>query len=189
MGGLAPFLFATKHAPDTRKRTQPLVICGPAGFTKLLSAIDESYNYELFRQPFPLKLLEVSSTDPFEILPGLEAKTFSTPHTNESFAIRLTDKNGSVVVYTSDTGYTEGLIEFARGASIFLMECSFHRNKPIEKHLELREAMQIAAAAQPRKLVLTHLYPEWDGINLANEAKKFWAGDTIEAHDGLRIEF
>jgi len=175
--------------PDTRQRTQPLVICGPAGFPKLLSAIDESYNYGLFLQPFPLELKEVSSTDRFEILPGLEAKTFSTPHTNESSAIRLTDRNGSVIVYTSDTGYTDELIEFARGAAVFLMECSFYQNKPIEKHLELREAMQIAAAAQPGKLILTHFYPEWDGIDLADEAKKFWSGDTIEAQDGLRIEF
>jgi len=33
--------------------------------------------------------------------------TFSTPHTRESLAIRLTDKNGSALVYTSDTGYSE----------------------------------------------------------------------------------
>jgi ribonuclease BN (tRNA processing enzyme) len=36
--------------------------------------------------------------------------------------------------------------------------------------------------------VLTHLYPEWDGVDLEGEAKKLWPGETIAAHDGLRIE-
>jgi hypothetical protein len=36
--------------------------------------------------------------------------------------------------------------------------------------------------------VLSHLYPQWDGIDLAAEAKKLWSGETIEAHDGLWLD-
>jgi ribonuclease BN (tRNA processing enzyme) len=68
------------------------------------------------------------------------------------------------------------------------MECSFFRDKPIDKHLELRDAMRVAERAMARKVVLTHLYPEWDGIDLVTEAKKLWPGETIEAKDGLRID-
>jgi ribonuclease BN (tRNA processing enzyme) len=69
------------------------------------------------------------------------------------------------------------------------MECSFHEKKPVEKHLELVDAMEIARASEPRRVLLTHLYPEWDGIDVAAEAKKLWAGETIEARDGMRLEF
>jgi ribonuclease BN (tRNA processing enzyme) len=72
---------------------------------------------------------------------------------------------------------------------LFVLECSFFRNKPIQTHLELTDAMRMAAIAEPRKLVLTHLYPEWDGIDLEAEARKLWPGETIAARDGLRIEF
>jgi ribonuclease BN (tRNA processing enzyme) len=189
LGGLAPFLFGTRSGPLTQHRTKPLFIYGPKGFKSILTAVDDSYDYRLLKQPFPLALVEVGPSRSFELLPELTANTFSTPHTKESLAIRLKDKSGSELVYTSDTGYSEALAEFARGVTLLLMECSFHKDKPLEKHLELRDAMQLASKCQPQKLVLTHLYPEWDGIDLAAEARQLWTGETIEAVDGLRIEF
>jgi ribonuclease BN (tRNA processing enzyme) len=48
--------------------------------------------------------------------------------------------------------------------------------------------MRLAEMAEPRKVLLTHLYPEWDGIDLEAEARKLWPGETIAARDGLRIE-
>jgi ribonuclease BN (tRNA processing enzyme) len=79
------------------------------------------------------------------------------------------------------------LAEFAANADLLILECSFYRDKPTDKHLELADALQIARAAEPRKLLLTHLYPEWDRLELEREAQKLWAGQTIEARDGLRI--
>jgi ribonuclease BN (tRNA processing enzyme) len=189
MGGLAPFLFGTRSAPQTQQRLQPLHICGPAGFIKILHAIDQANDYRLLEQPFPVELIEVQPGNEFEFLPGLNALTFSTPHTKESLAIRLTDKNGSVLVYTSDTGYSEELVEFAKGATMLLMECSFHRKKPVKTHLELTEAMRVARKCEPQILVLSHLYDEWDGIDLAGEARMLWPGQTIAAFDGLRLDF
>jgi len=189
LGGLAPFLFATRNAPQTQHRRKPLFIYGPPGFKRLLNVIDESNNYRLLHQPFPVTLVEVEPATPFEIIPGVSANTLSTPHTIESMALRLTDKSGSALVYTSDTGYSEELADFARNATLLLMECSFYQNKPVVKHLELADAMQIASKAQPRQLVLTHLYFEWDGIDLATQARQLWPGETIEAKDGLRLEF
>lgn len=189
IGGLAPFLFATRNAPQIQERRKPLNVFGPRGFIHLLEAVNNSNNFRLLNQPFPVELIEVEPGGEFEILPGITAKTFSTPHTDESLAIRVTEKGGGVLIYTSDTGYDEGLAEFARDASVLLLECSFPRNKPTSKHLELQDAMRIAQDTRAGKVVLTHLYREWDGIDLASEAKKLWAGETVEAFDGLRLEF
>lgn len=189
VGGVAPFLFGTRSAPQTQQRIHPLRIYGPAGFIKLLQAIDQSNDYHLLKQPFPVELNEVEPGCEFEFLPGVKAVTFSTPHTRESLAIRLKDKSGSVLVYTSDTGYSDELAEFAGGAGLLLMECSFHKNKPVKTHLELADAMQLARKCGPKMLVLSHLYPEWDGIDLAGEARALWPGETIAAFDGLRLEF
>lgn len=189
LGGLFPFLFGTRSAPETQQRHKPLSVYGPTGFKKILSAIDQANDYRLLKQPFPVHLIEVESGSEFEILPGLNAATFSTPHTKESLAIRLKDKSGTVLVYTSDTGYSDELIKFAKGAGLLLMECSFHKNKPVRTHLELTDAMQLARMSEPQTVVLSHLYSEWDGIDLAAEARKLWPGQTIEAFDGLRWEF
>src|SRR5688572_4727551 len=131
IGGLAPFLFGTRSAPQTQQRIQPLSIYGPVGFSTILHAIDQANHYRLLEQPFPVELNEVAPGNEFELLPGLKAVTFSTPHTKESLAIRLQDKSGTVLVYTSDTGYSDELIEFALGAGTLLMECSFRQNKPV----------------------------------------------------------
>src|SRR5260370_5910857 len=107
--GLAPFLFGIKWAPGIDQRAKPLKIVGCEGIAKLLKAIDQSHNYRLFEQRFPVEVSEIAATEtarPFEILPGMRAETISTPHRAESLAIRLTDATGATLVYTSDTGYT-----------------------------------------------------------------------------------
>ncbi len=191
-GGLASFLFGTKHAPQTQARRKPLRIFGCKGIRKLLQAIDGANNYGLLEQPFPIELQEISTDDipeaEFEILSNLQARVFSTPHTKESLAIRLTDKGGASLVYSSDTGYSESLASFARGVDLLILDCSFWRNKPTAKHLELDDAMRLARLAEPRKVILTHLYPEWDGIDLESKAKELWPGETMAAFDGLRME-
>ena len=189
VGGLAPYLFATRSAPETQQRRKPLKIYGATGLKEILQAIDNSNNYRLFQQPFPVEIVEVEANAEFEMLPLLRARTFSTPHTKESLAVRLTDKSGCIFVYTSDTGYSDELAEFARGADVLLAECSYFKNKPVQKHMELQDAMDLARRAEPLTLVLSHLYAEWDGIDLAAEALKLWSGKTVEAHDGLQIEF
>lgn len=188
LGGLAPLLFGMKWAPQTQERKKILRVFGPVGLKRIIESFEEANRYGLLEQPFPVVVRETEAAMEFEILPGLIAKTFSTPHTGESQAIRVTDKSGISLVYTSDTGFSEQLIEFCRHASLLLLECSFHKNKPVEKHLELADAMAIARSCKPRKLVLTHLYPEWDGIDVAAEARAQWQGETIEARDGLTIE-
>jgi ribonuclease BN (tRNA processing enzyme) len=188
VGGLAPLLFGTKHAPQTKERRKPLRIFGPRGLEELFRTFDEAYDYRLMKQPFPVEFREVSPLEEFEILQGVRAETFSTPHTAESLALRVTDKDGARLVYTSDTGYTEALATFAEGADLFLMECSFPDSKPVETHLELKDAMLLAELSRARRVMLGHLYPEWDGIDLQAEAKKLWPGETIEATDGLRVE-
>ncbi len=188
VGGLAPFLFGMKWSPQTQTRRQPLLIYGGYGLKKLLRAFDEANAYKLFEQKFPVEVREVAPRSKFELLPRLAAQVFSTPHTRESLAIRLTDEEGASLVYTSDTGYTESLGAFAQGTDLFLMECSFHRDKPVETHLELEDAMRLARRAAPGRVVLAHLYPEWDGVDIAAEAGKHQPGcEVIAASDGLRL--
>jgi ribonuclease BN (tRNA processing enzyme) len=187
-GGLPPFLFGLRWTPQTASRTKPLRIVGPSGLKKLLLAVNDANNYQLLTQHFPVELIEVKADQQFELAPGLIGQTMKTPHTDESLALHLTAPNGKRVVYTSDTGFTEEICVFARNADILLMECSFRRNKPLQAHLELAEAMSLARNCAPKKLVLTHLYPEWDEFDVVNEAKELWQGDVLEAIDGLVVK-
>jgi ribonuclease BN (tRNA processing enzyme) len=187
-GGLAPLLFGLKWAPQTQARTKPLKIFSCVGVERLLKAIDDANEYKLFEPSFTIELKEVEEqTGGFTMLNGLDAQIFSTPHTRESLALRVTDGRHTLV-YSSDTGYSEGLAKFAHGADLLVLECSFRSDKPTAKHLELAEAMRLAKIAEPRKLLLTHLYPEWDGVDIEAQAQQLWTGTAIAARDGLRLE-
>src|SRR6266536_3790044 len=61
LGGLAPFLFGTKWAPQTQQRTRPLRLFGPAGIKTLLQAFDQAHNYRLLHQPFAIEVIEIES--------------------------------------------------------------------------------------------------------------------------------
>lgn len=190
VGGLAPFLFATKYAPQTQNRTKPLKIYGAEGLRKLLEDFDVAGDYKLFKQPFPLEIIEVETLEKFEILPQLSAVSVKTPHTDESHAICLRDKDEKTLIYTADTGMAMVLGDVAKNVDLFVCECSFVKNKPVEKHIELAEAMHLARYAKPKKMLLTHFYPEWDEVDFQKEVAKFAPlCEVLEATDGLRIDF
>ena len=189
VGGIAPFLFGTKYAPETQKREKPLKIFGAKGLKKLLEKFDEAGEYDLFKQPFPLEIIEVEPLEKFEILPNVAAVTIETPHTEESLAIHIRDENDKTIVYSADTGFTKDLGTFARNVNLLILECSFFSDKPVETHLELAEAMYLIRYAEPKKTVLTHFYPEWDTIDFQKEVEKFSPPcKIIEAQDGLILK-
>lgn len=187
-GGLPAYLFATKYAPDTQSRTKPLYIFGPPGLRQLIERFDSVNNYGLLEQPFAVEICEAEALEQFKILPGVEAVAFNTPHTPESHAIHIRDTDGATLVFTADTGFTDALAAFANRVDLFLVECSFVVNKPVDIHLNLAEVVYLARKAQPKLTVLTHLYPEWDDVDFAEEVEKFAAGIAmIEGVDGLIV--
>lgn len=190
-GGLASLLFGLKHAPLAQGRNKPLRIIGCKGTHKLLRAIDDSNDYGLFHQPFPVELREVTTAGraTVDLRPHLHAEIFSTLHTTESLALRVTEKNGTTFVYTSDTGFSAELVDFTRNTDLLLIECSFWRNKMTDKHLALADAMRLAQMAKPRTMILTHFYDEWDGVDIESKANELWSGKTIAAKDGLVFDF
>lgn len=189
VGGLAPFLFGTKYAPETAERTKPLQIFGSKGLKNLLESFDKANNYRLLEQNFTVEITEVEPLEKFRILEDAEAVAAKTPHTPESCAIHIRDADGKTLVYTADTGIEKSLGAFARNVDLFVTECSFVKNKAVETHLELADAMFLARYSEAKKVVLTHLYPEWDEVDFEKEVAKFSPNcEVIEAKDGLRIE-
>lgn len=187
--GLSPFLAGTKHVEIMKKRKKPLRMFGPKGFKKLIEEFSSVNNYRLLDQPFPVKIIEVVELEKFEILSGVEAVAMPTPHTEESHAIHIRDRDGKTLVYSADTGFSETVAAFANRVDLFILECTFIRDKPVKKHLELAEAIFLIRKANPGRAMLTHFYPEWDDVDFDVEVKKFEPGcDVIEARDGLVIE-
>ena len=169
-----------------KRRTKPLRIFGPLGLKGLLAKFDAVKNYRLLEQPFPVEVIEIEALETFEIMSGVEAVAMKTPHTDESHAIHLRDERGKTLVYSADTGFAETFAAFANMVDLLILECSYPKDKPVEKHLELAEAMCLIRKAKPKRAVLTHLYPEWDDVDFDVEVAKFEPFcEVIRATDGL----
>lgn len=187
-GGLGPLLAGFKHAPEMRSRKKALRIFGPPGLRALVDRMSDVYDYRLLKQTFPVEVIEISELKEFAVLPGVEAVALDTLHTDESHAIHIRDAE-TTLVYSADTGFDKRLVAFGRGVDLLILECTFLSDKPVEKHLELAEAMFLINAAKPKRAMLTHFYPEWDDVNFDEEIARFDpVCDVIEAVDGLEIE-
>jgi ribonuclease BN (tRNA processing enzyme) len=56
----------------------------------------------------------------------------------------LKDEDSKLFVYTSDTGFSDDSAPFLKYAALMLLECSFRRNKPVQEHRDLGDAMRVA---------------------------------------------
>jgi ribonuclease BN (tRNA processing enzyme) len=186
--GLPAYLFATRRAPETQTRTKPLTIFGSRGMTKLLEHFDTAADGKLFKQPFPIKVVEIEQLEAFEIFPDVRAIALSTPHTDDSHAIRIEDASATFV-YTSDTGFGKEIAAFSKDADLMITEASFFKGKKVDIHLELAEAMYLIRKARPKRAMLAHFYAEWDEVDFEKEVAKFDPiCEVLEARDGLRVD-
>ena len=97
-------------------------------------------------------------------------------HTIPSLAIRV-KTTSSDFVYSGDTEYWDGLIEFARNTQLLLCEANYQDldipgNLP--NHLSASQAAQVAAGSGAVRLLLTHLNPERDTSVSLREARKIY---------------
>jgi len=186
IGDLPTLIFAMRHA-RLEPRTAPLVIVGPAGTRDLLARWSAALGEWLQTPGFPLEVLEPMLDTPLDLGDGVVLTSRSVPHTPESVAYSV-EHGGRRLVYTGDTGDDPSLGEWAAGCDVLLAECSLPDTMPVSIHLTPSEVASLAAAAMPGVLVVTHMYPPIEGIDLRAELGARWAGPTVIATDGIVLD-
>jgi ribonuclease BN (tRNA processing enzyme) len=120
-------------------------------------------------------------------LNGLRVRFLSTDHSVLAFAMRF-EYRKCTMVYTTDTGFFDDLVPFCSGADILLSEATL-QERDVELaslgHMTARIAGDLAKQAGVKKLVLTHLWPEYDKSISLQEAKDTFSGEIVVAERGL----
>jgi len=118
---------------------------------------------------------------------GMEIGCLKVPHTDESVAYSIR-RGGRRLVYSGDTGYDPMFAEWARGADVLLCECSLPDDMGIPEHLTPAQCGAVAAAALPKRFVLTHFYPPVERVDVRAIVAAHYAGPVTLAEDGTTFE-
>lgn len=140
--------YAVFGASRVGKRTTPLNIYAPDEPKNMLEYIQgQSSEVHMIDEHINPSIANID-------ISFLEVK-----HTIPCYAVKM-EYQGKVFVYSADTEYTEELIEFARGADLFICEatnCEGSDHTVGKGHMDAEEAGNIARKANVKELVLTHL--------------------------------
>ena len=186
-GELVPFLFATKY-PDGNSRSTPLTIIAGRGFSDFFSRLRNVYGNWIELAPGLLNIFELDNVGPDSLrFDDFTVKSLPVEHTDESIAYRINSVGGKSVVYSGDTDFSDNLVTLAKDADLLICESALPDDLKVKGHLTPSLAGEIATQANVRKLVLTHLYPECDQVDIKKQCRKTWSGPLIVAEDLMKI--
>ena len=205
-GGLPPVVFAA----FMQGRTEALPVAGPSGrddqpgwrrVCELLFGPEGAWRYLHSFEGFGIEAVEVPEdasapvavalgTDNVE--PALEVTAVGVAHgMMPAVAYRIASQGHSLVVSGDLEGESPSLVALARGCDVLVHDQSLPRRDIEHGHLHPPpEATGAnAAAAQVRKLVLTHLMPpaERELDTIVNKVASRYDGQIDVAYDGMTI--
>lgn len=182
---VVPLLFAMNYGA-AEPRTQLLHVAGPEPFAGFWGRVLDVWG-EWMRGDYPLEISELPHECPSPIeLPGYRVSWAPAVHRPESVGYRIM-ADGRAFVYTGDTEYSESVVGLARDADTLLVECSFPDDNPIPGHLTPSGVARVASEANVRRVVLTHVYPAADELDLVSEVGRGYGGEVLLAEDGLTL--
>ena len=183
-GDLPTLVFALKYGM-LPPRNEPLEIIGPVGTRALLERLAAAYGAWLTAPGFPLTIREITPDDRIDI--GVRITCHPVPHTPESVAYSI-ERGGRRIVYTGDTGPSSALAAWAHGCDLLLSESSLPSEMAIPEHLTPEQCGELAAAAAPKHLALTHFYPPVEWVDIRERIEARYTGRVTLASDGWVLE-
>lgn len=183
---LPSLLFAWKYGM-LPPRSEPVEVVGPPGTKVLLANLAAAYGDWVTAPGYDVRVTERSPGTAFD-LGGAALECFKVPHTPESVAYSILE-GARRIVYSGDTGFDRGFAEWARRCDLLVLECSLPRAMAIPEHLTPEECGEIARIAEPGLLVLTHLYPPVESVDIASLVGAAYSGPLVIAQDGWRMDF
>ncbi len=186
---LAPLIFSTKY-PDGTRRTHPLTVFGGRGLIDFYEGLQAAYGDWIVLPEHQLQFQELDTTHGGTVHMGtVTVSVRPVQHRPESLACRVDSPGGVSMVYSGDTDMCDSLGHLARRADLFVCESAFPDDQKVPGHLTPSLAGKIASRAEAKRLVLTHLYPPSEGVDIVKQARSTYKGEIVVAEDLMSFEF
>lgn len=180
--------FRLREFFDNPNKMVP-VIYGPEGieeFTKKLSYIYQLPAFDNY------SAIAWRPYEPEIRLDGLTVRTFKVKHKAfgqdaDAYALRF-EAEGKTFVYSGDSIKCEGIEKAAENADVFICDASYTKGRGGAAHMDTLEIGEIAEQAGAKKVILTHFYPNTEGLDMAAEVQEKYSGEVVRGEDFMEIE-
>jgi ribonuclease BN (tRNA processing enzyme) len=179
-----PALLWTLDGEGRQRADRPLRLFGPPGFGNFFAQLSDIYGKWIDHLPMPVFIHEVQS-ERFTLGPW-QIETLPMFHGIPANGYRL-ETDGKILAYTGDTGVCNEIVPLARHADWLIIECAFPDGQGMPIHLTPGEVGKLAAAAECRRVLLTHFYPESLAVDIAASCRKYFSGHIELASDLQRL--
>jgi ribonuclease BN (tRNA processing enzyme) len=182
---LPSIIFAWKYG-QLPTRSAPIDIIGPVGTQALLERLAAAYGEWVTAPGFPVRVTELAPGASFDVV-GAKLDCVKVPHTPESIAYSITEGSHRLV-YSGDTGFDPAFAAWARGCELLVLECSLPQAMAIVEHLTPEQCGEIGRLAEPGRLVLSHMYPPVESVDIAALVAAKYSGPMTIAYDGWETQ-
>lgn len=165
------------------------VIYGPPGiesFTKKLGKVFEMPIFETYNK---IKYEVLKET---QQIGNLTVKAFKVSHIAAAFsanayALRF-EHDGKVFTFSGDSTKCDGLERACENSDLFICDTSYTVGKGSPAHLDTHEIGEISEKNHVKKVVLTHIYPNLENVDLVAEVKEKYSGEVVMGEDLMELE-
>jgi ribonuclease BN (tRNA processing enzyme) len=189
---IVPFRYGLRYGPETSGRMVELWM--PPDGTEFLDrlagvfAIGAESADTFFTEVFDVQQYDPDATlhlGPFEL------SFHPTRHYIPCWAMRITTE-GKTLVYLADTGPFPPLVNFARDADLLICEATLPPGSSDQDegagHISPDHAGRLAAECGARRLLLTHMWSEFDAGAARRAAENAFGGPVTVAERGVQLE-
>ncbi len=186
---LAPLIFSTKY-PNAARRSHPLTVLGGRGLVDFYKGLQAAYADWIVLPEDRLRFRELDTTNGETVrLADVTLSVRPVQHRPESLACRVDSPGGVSMTYSGDTDVCDTLARLARRTDLFVCESAMPDAQKVPGHLTPSLAGQIANRAEAKRLVLTHLYPPSEEVDIVKQARNTYKGEIVVAEDLMSFEF
>ena len=150
------YLFPWAEQADPR-----LPVHVPPGARERLDALATAISERSGFFDVSFDIAEFDPEVPLQVGP-LTIRFMRSRHYVPAWGLSVEAPDGARLVYTGDTGPSDAMIEFARGADLLLVEAALRRaseDDPARGHLTGEEAIDLARRAEARSALVVHYDP------------------------------
>jgi ribonuclease BN (tRNA processing enzyme) len=179
-----PLLFTRKYYKPERP-TKSLVVQAHPNFVFYFDNLTRIFEKWTADPEFPTVFQPLQPGE--YLFTSYKVEVFTSNHTPESLMYRFLESNGKSMLYTGDVDMSDELRQASRDVDLLLIECGNLSDSAMPGHLNPGQINELIRISHPRKVVLTHLPPEIDQINIKQKFDPEFADRIIVAEDLMVI--